>query len=495
MDDPLPKKRPLSEISHLFLSSVREVQTGGSAPPLRTPPLTDMTADLTPEEFTHMCGAPGSAADSHRNCVPVTAVIAAHFNGKQFERAKQYARHLASQVGRIGMIELDGSELRLMSFEPAAPAGPADAEPQATECAEPRQMAEALEEMNCDVHQWLLLLPSPRTPEAKALLRQVDRWVLLSTCDHDGVVSSYRMLKGLSEAGRPRLGLALLDAADETQAGRVLHKMSGVCRQFLDWDVEPEPRVQVAPAVNEHLVLLYRPTRDKAQLATAPQWAVVSQFVEASRGPAPQSADPTPAPAPQPELPSELVTEFITPEAEPVRFVQDVPEPQVEQNQDVVIPIPRPAAMNIVPDTSFADVIDLPADDLSAGSILAGVLANSGGELVDCPLRPPMCVDARLAVTRDRSLVLLAVARQGLGELRSIALAYRWFRENRELIGMALPQFAIDSRRAPSLRLYVDRADLSADLLQPMLESEHVTVQAYRKLRWGEKIGVFLEAA
>ena len=30
-----------------------------------------------------------------------------------------------------------------------------------------------------------------------------------------------------------------------------------------------------------------------------------------------------------------------------------------------------------------------------------------------------MCPEARLAVTRDRRVVLLAVARQGLGELRS----------------------------------------------------------------------------
>jgi hypothetical protein len=60
---------------------------------------------------------------------------------------------------------------------------------------------------------------------------------------------------------------------------------------------------------------------------------------------------------------------------------------------------------------------------------------------------------------------------------------------------MALPQFAIDSAQTPGLRLLVDRADLTADVLQPMLQSQHITVQAYRKLRWGEKRGVFLEAA
>ena len=41
----------------------------------------------------------------------------------------------------------------------------------------------------------------------------------------------------------------------------------------------------------------------------------------------------------------------------------------------------------------------------------------------------------------------------------------------------------------------VDRADLAADTLQTMLASEHVSIQAYRKIRWGERLGVFLEAA
>jgi hypothetical protein len=60
---------------------------------------------------------------------------------------------------------------------------------------------------------------------------------------------------------------------------------------------------------------------------------------------------------------------------------------------------------------------------------------------------------------------------------------------------MAVPQFAIDTAQAPRLRLLVDHADVAADVLQPMLQSDHVTVQAYRKLRWGGKTGLFLEAA
>ena len=38
MSDSIPPKRSLSEISHLFLSSVRDKQTNGSPRPMRVPP-------------------------------------------------------------------------------------------------------------------------------------------------------------------------------------------------------------------------------------------------------------------------------------------------------------------------------------------------------------------------------------------------------------------------------------------------------------------------
>jgi len=106
-----------------------------------------------------------------------------------------------------------------------------------------------------------------------------------------------------------------------------------------------------------------------------------------------------------------------------------------------------------------------------------------------------MCPDARLAVSRDRGVVLLAVARPGLADLRAVGRAYQWLLENRALIAMAVPQFALDATRTPRLHLLVDHADASADVLRPMLETEHVTLQAYRRLKWGGKSGLLLEAA
>ena len=66
----------------------------------------------------------------------------------------------------------------------------------------PRAVAEAIEEMSWDVRRWLLFVSPAAQPEAQALLSAIGHWALLSTCDHDGVVSSYRMLKGLSDAPR-----------------------------------------------------------------------------------------------------------------------------------------------------------------------------------------------------------------------------------------------------------------------------------------------------
>src|SRR5258707_918517 len=121
MPDESPKKRPLSEIGHLFLSSVRDQHLGGVTPPRRLPP-----------------GARGPR--------PGTAVIAGHLTGTQLDRARQYARHLAARDGRIGLIELDASEFRLMCFEAGAIASPEDATPPLNpDCYNVREITESIE--------------------------------------------------------------------------------------------------------------------------------------------------------------------------------------------------------------------------------------------------------------------------------------------------------------------------------------------------------------
>jgi hypothetical protein len=178
-----------------------------------------------------------------------------------------------------------------------------------------------------------------------------------------------------------------------------------------------------------------------------------------------------------------------------------IPFPTQQQHQEPRMTVAAEVERN---EDSIPTVIDIPCDaeagsggPIGSSAILSAILQSESSQLVECPaaVRPPMCPEARLAVTRDRRLVLLAAARQGLSDLRAIGRAYNWLSENKALICLAVPQLAIDSSAHPCLRLLVDHADLSADVLQPLLQSTTVTVQAYRRLRWGGRIGLMLEAA
>ena len=534
--EPIPDpKKTLSEISHLFLSSIRDKQTNGSPRPQRKAPgpvapdasdaaapqpagqekpgpRTDLSVDLTPEEFAQVYG--GVAGDeagkvsadepAPRKAVPVSAVVASHLNGKQFDRVKEYARHLASQVGRVGLIELDASELRLMCFEPGATPGDladaAAASARQPECYDARQIGEAIEELGCDVERWLVLLTTPRVAEAKALLRQIDHWVLLTTCDHDGVVSAYRTLKGLAEpAHPPRVSLALLDGPDEPEMVSVYRKLAGVCQQFLGLKLDAESAVRRSFRIAEHLVLLCRPNRDKAMMANPPQWGILGDFLARAKEAGVVAAKTI-------EVREEAVVETLEGSQEQssgtveeaTREIETPAPAAVVTTPPPVAPVagPAPVAQSLrAAAAGYEDVVELSDSGSTAEAVLSAVLRQNNGSYVECPVRAPMCGDVRLAVSRDRGIVLFAVAGEGLGELRSIGQALRWVSENRTLLGMALPQFAIDTNQSPRLRLLVDQSDLGADLLQPVLQSEHVTVQSYRKLRWGGRTGLLLHAA
>ena len=167
---------------------------------------------------------------------------------------------------------------------------------------------------------------------------------------------------------------------------------------------------------------------------------------------------------------------------------------------DVVVPDSAPApvmkpAMAPVAHDETNDVIDLPEGTATPSAIVGAVLRGGANQLIECPVKPPMCPDATLAVGRDHRLTLLAVARQGLSDLRAIAQAYQWLVQNRGLVAMAVPQFAIDAHQLPRLELLIDQTDMSAEILQPMLQSTNVTVTAYRKLRWAGRTGLLLNAA
>jgi hypothetical protein len=520
MDQTPKQPRSISEISHLFLSSVREKQTGGAVRPVRTPPKSlaspetpapqaAPSIDLTPEEYAQVfAGSDAERSDAETSDVripPVTAIIAQHLNGRAVERVKDYARHLAANGERVGLLEVDGGEVRLMCFERSIEPNSGDPNPaEANEEFDGRLISESMAEMSWDLDRWLLVLPNLRSNESRQLLKLVDHWALLSTCDHDGVVSCYRTLKGLANLHTPRMTLALMETTSETQAAKVHRKLCGVCLQFLGIELQAEPVVKPTRAVAEHVVAHCRLARDPAQLAISAQWLVVADFLSKAKAQAADeksdvahsksqttSMDETPMTQTTPEIEAEATPVAPTPVAAPAVAPQfTVRNPQVLPAPAVVAPVAMPVGGD-----AMGEVIDLPEGAGDEEAVLSAILAGARGELIECPVRAPMCPSARLAVTRERGLVILAVARKGLTELRSIAQAYRWLVENRALIGMAVPQLSIDGLRHPRLRLLVDHADVTAEALAPMLESATVSVQAYRKLRWGSKTGLLLEAA
>ncbi len=503
------KKKSLSEISHLFLSSVRDNATGGSrpkrippggeriAPRPAVPPTSRhaMSIDLTPEEYARVISENESSEPVEKPPYgPVSAIICSQFNTLQLERATEYARHLSAGGDRVGLIQVDVNECTVTCFENQTPDHSAAIE--AAVANNPRQMSEALEELAWDIDRWLLLLPSPRLPEARALLRRVDHWVLLSTCDHDGVVSCYRAIKGLAEIPRPRLTLALLHAADQVEAGKVYRKIASVCEQFLNWKMESEAAVEPSEGVNEHLTLSFTPPRDRAEAGVGPHWEVVLEFLTRARAESNHATDEI-AKVDQAPIEKESVEADVESFRSETRFQQSVTtEPMAELNTEMQ-PMPNPIEATTAPVVmdEDSDVTELPGGEVTEAAVLSAVLSKSTLGLIQCPIHPNACPQAVLAVGRDRRLVLLAVARKGLVELRAIATAYRWVVENRPLLSMAMPQFAIDAHAHPTLKLLVDRADSGADLLLPMAEQGNVTVQTYRKLRWAGKTGLLLEAA
>ena len=544
MPDDTNTKRSLSEISHLFLTSVREKATLGMARPRRIPPgaprlaqgasapvipagqaVADPCAaagqaeeseqffdsgsvadrlrsiDMTPDEYVRtyctppeeQAGGDAPEADAEAQCkrVHVSAVLAAHFNDGAWKRAAAYAGQLAADGSRIGVIAIEDAGVVRLALVESAELAPTDVQEQtAHEISNGQELASSLAEMNWDVDRWLVVTMNLRTPEARGLLGSIDQWTLLSTCDHDGVVSSYRTLKGLSQGQRARLSLAVLESADAAETERVYRKLHNVCGQFLKWELHPEAEIDNSNQTVETQVLCYRPA-DEAHAADT--WGIVDNFLQSVKA----------------ELPPAVFAKTVDTQEE-VQAMRENYDPSdlnraVAENAGPRLAgaasphsaqglgsIPFPVAGRN--GDGHADVIDLPSDS-GAESILGAILSQSRGELIECPLRAPMCESARLAITRERGMILLAVAREGLSELHAIGKAYHWISENRQLIAMAMPQFAIDPARMVQLRLLVDHADASAAVLHKIMQADHVSIQAYRKLRWGNKTGLFLEAA
>ena len=507
--------RPLSEISHLFLSSLRQ-QAGGPdrARPVRIPP-----GGMKPADLPTPAGELPEVSPTRKR---VTAVFGAHLNGGNLvESTLAYAASLASEGSRVGIAWLDASEFRIQLIE-CGIAEPSADDPEVNEQLDDRQMTDGLHELNHDVDRWLLVVADPRRPEARELMTRCDDWTMVGTCDHDGIVGGYRTLKGMAEsAGRSPLAIAFTDALDDDQATRAFAKLAGVCRQFLDWDVTQEVLASDVEDAHAQTVLWCRGSHDKGQLANAPQWRVMQQFLEltpdaaadaAHYGTADDAGDDAIEQSLRAELSETQTTDGTDAMIKTPSF--STTESSFAANQPMSIPpLARPMApaavesssppamaamspMSIAPAAApmtidaTNDVIELPE-----GASVLSVVLKGGSGLLATPITPPMCPSATLAVGRDRGLVLVAEAGSGLAGMEAIAAAVRWLDDSKQLIVMAMPQLAIDAAVATRVELLIDHADRSAEGLRPLLGNSRITIRTYRKLRWAGRTGLLLDAA
>ncbi|HEY0009174.1 MAG TPA: hypothetical protein VGB55_10660 [Tepidisphaeraceae bacterium] len=477
MDAQQPQRR-MTEISHLFLSDVRAKHTGQAPAPVRKPPGTfkaDVSIDMTPEEFAASLGA-APAAEPELTSKPVQAVIAHHLGEAMSDAVRDYAGQLCASGGRVGLIYASATDVRLCCIERndgGVVAGEVDVEPLDAE-----RLDEALIELDHDVEQWLIVLPDPRCADSRELLKQLNHWTLLTAADHDAVVTSYRTLKGLADLGSPKLSIAICGDVDEGEVDKTFRKLATVCEQFLKVNVSLFGAVTPAEAIAEHVVL-HASAADED--LTSPQWSRLAKLAQEA---------------------GELVEEVapVIPRSvmeKPVMKSIPVMAPAVTEAPVAIPTPPAPAAaptMTIAREDDYSDILELPTGDTSSAAIIAAVVRGDG-ELSETPVKAPAHAEAALAVSREHGLVMVAVAKPGLSDLRTIGQAYRWMIENQALISMALPQFAVDAGAQPTLRLLVDQSDLSAAAMHPLLAAGNVSVQAYRKLRWAGRTGLLLQAA
>ncbi|MDB5327369.1 MAG: hypothetical protein JWM57_2938 [Phycisphaerales bacterium] len=465
-----PTSRRLSEISHLFLSDVRKKQTDGATPPTRTPPSQtpggfrgDLSVDLTPEEFANMMRPATDTAIFK----PARIVLAHHLGEAMADRVRDLAATLAGQRS-VGIVYADLAGVRVCCVD-------SNSEETVEECAvEPldaQRFREVLVELDQDVAEWLIVLPDPRTSEAAGLLGHAANWTLLSGADHESVVAAYRTLKGVVGDAKPALSLSIFGAETPEDVEKTARKLAGVCEQFLKVGIATGPAIIDAPDAREACLL-------DALAEGNVHWQVLTALVDSAAAP---GENTTPAPVVTATIAATPTPHIVTPAAPVARAIAAMPP-----------------VMRMTPQAPAADDAETILDLIDADATPAGILRSfihGAGEFVESPVKPPMLADAVVAVGRDRRLTLIAVAKPGLTELRSVAAGLRWMLENRSLIVMAVPQLAIDSSIEPRLHLIVDQADADADAMQPLLAAGSVTVAAYRKVRWAGRAGLLMQAA
>lgn len=481
----MPPNRPkqdLRDISHLFLSSVRDRQTAGAPRPQRISPQqrAEQSIELSAEEMVEVTTAAGAdVGAAERQAFPpqIICVLAGHLGVSAHEKARDYAAAWCRSPDspRVGLIELDASELcvRVLEYDPRGVtcgvlgSQPGNPFPEL-------ELDRVLDELAREARRWIVVpRGSPRSPECRGILQSAASLVLLTTSDPSGTVAAYRVLKGLADAfnrearALPTISLAPTDAAiDPSGAQAAYLKIATVASKFLGCQVQRDPVPAIVP-VSERVVLHQRGTQRRAEQAGYGQ--LIADWVARHAGLA-ATVDAGEAAMAEPPFAGSAEMAALT---KPDHPFGESPSGLDEQ------------------------VIDLPPSvgGDEARAIIAAVLATPQAGWVACPISPPTDRSTCVAVSRDRCLTLLAVAGEDMSRIASAARTYQWLCQNRELVAMAMPQMNIDALAMPRLVLLVDQSETVSDQLRSIVAGGNVTVLGYRKVRWSGKSGLLLQAA
>jgi len=198
---------------------------------------------------------------------------------------------LPAEAGHIGLIEADGAELAVTCFEKDG--GPA-ASPLSVDSQDARKIAEVLNELAYDVDRWLICLPNARTTESRELFGPRRIGVMLTTADHEGVVATYRALKGLSELGRRRVSAGGSGCPRRSACRCGISQAGRGERQFLHCGLETGSLLRPASDVSEQAVLHCHQNGQKPICEPGLHWRIIRDLMSNAVGPTlqPKSEQP-----------------------------------------------------------------------------------------------------------------------------------------------------------------------------------------------------------
>jgi len=441
LDGPRPVRLPPKAAGKLDADSpsqtVTQERPDDDAPPLR----------LHRDEDTRPSPTHDRQPDAAPASLTVEAVLLGNLPGFGSPWLTQYADHVASTRGGVLLMHVDAEniDVELIGLQHE---GVFNAPGMNTVAARSgRPLVDVLEHL-VETGEPRHMIVHLSTDEQQLAVRAAafEQWSMLSGSDDAAVVSVYRVLKHLMDAGaaghHPHVGLMIMGSDGEASQAAA-QKLNAACDSFLKMPIElMGHRKQMTP-VNVRVVGSYH--NDEAT------WSQLLELLDAvvSHADAEAPADLTPPTATAPPASSG-------------------PQPEPEHEPEVEI-ASEPAAADPSPPP-----VPVPSPEPTTVPNLASYLPGSVPLEARCPRHP----QAQIVVDQDGVIHLL---RRHEGEAASLKDALVdlietrvWLREHIEIIRLTQRQCRFDVGVEPVLHLFSDQAKAAVKLANQLGEDLHL---------------------